>query len=185
MWKLKIFVVLAISIFIWLAWPPDAKYHPIGKVVDMSEVKHPDSFFVKRITAYTNKKYCTDSTPRETAYGTNIKDYKNITLIASNWLPKDAVIKILFEDNIYQICKVGDVARKWKYPWILDIFINNCPKTKLQKFGVKQAKVEILNVRYSLWDILLLKLKPKCWYLIAPVIHVLVNSLDFFGIHLK
>lgn len=93
------------------------------------------------ITAYNAVPEQTDDTPCITADGTNVCLKSDINIIAANWLPFGAQVRIpeVFGDTIFE---VHDRMNQ-RYTNRIDVLMNSVPQAK--QFGLQQLEVEILS----------------------------------------
>ena len=93
------------------------------------------------ITAYNSEVGQCDSTPCITANGFNLCENAKEDSVAANWLPFGTKIRIpeLFGDSVFI---VRDRMNE-KYSDRLDIWMLD--KTEAKKFGIKIAKIEVLD----------------------------------------
>jgi len=93
------------------------------------------------ITAYNAVPEQTDNTPCITADGTNVCLESDINVIAANWLPFGARVRIpaAFGDTIFE---VHDRMNQ-RYTNRIDVLMDSVPQAK--QFGLQQLEVEILS----------------------------------------
>jgi 3D (Asp-Asp-Asp) domain-containing protein len=95
----------------------------------------------RKITAYNSEVGQCDSTPCITANGFNVCEYGIEDTIAANWLKFGTKVRIpeLFGDRVFI---VRDRMNK-KYSDHVDVWMRE--KVDAKKFGVKLAKIEVLE----------------------------------------
>ena len=116
-------------------------YNELGNNLPINsfwEVKHT---MIRRITAYNSEVVQCDSSPCITANGFNVCEHGKEDTVAANFLKFGTKIKIpeLFGDNIFI---VRDRMNK-RHSSRVDIWMIN--KQDAKKFGVKTAKIEVLE----------------------------------------